>query len=179
MRHIVRSAFHAARPAIRSIRFPLPANCPRATFCSIRLKPRLDGAEQKGLQVRTYSSAGENLGRSIMTRSGPHSSLSDIFDLRAPQQLSSRPTSTQTTSSARERTEISVEQYNRAADAYLDDVQHVMEELQEEREDVDVEFSVCLPTGTCKIYPNFTAHWLLTCSLCITAYKITRLVSSQ
>ena len=35
-----------------------------------------------------------------------------------------------------------------SADMYLDNVQRVMEELQEEREDVDVEFSVCLLAGT-------------------------------
>jgi len=45
-----------------------------------------------------------------------------------------------------DRTEVSIETYHQLADDYLNDVQLAMEELQEEREDVDVEFSVCWPS---------------------------------
>lgn len=41
-----------------------------------------------------------------------------------------------------DRTEVPIETYHQIADDYLNDVQQAMEELQEEREDVDVEFSV-------------------------------------
>lgn len=47
----------------------------------------------------------------------------------------------------KERTEISVETYHQHADDYLNDVQQVIEELQEEREDVDVEYSVRIPAS--------------------------------
>lgn len=46
-----------------------------------------------------------------------------------------------------DRTEVSIETYHQLADDYLNDVQQAMEELQEEREDVDVEFSVRWPAG--------------------------------
>lgn len=35
------------------------------------------------------------------------------------------------------------EQYNELADAYMDSMVERMEQLQEERDDVDVEYSVC------------------------------------
>jgi hypothetical protein len=44
----------------------------------------------------------------------------------------------------KERTEVSKEDYDHLSDDYLDQVLQVMEDLQEERDDVDVEFSVSL-----------------------------------
>ena len=54
----------------------------------------------------------------------------------------SRTTKATSYEGVKERTEISMETYHQHADHYLNDVQQVMEELQEEREDVDVEYSV-------------------------------------
>ena len=148
IRHIVHTAFRTSRQATRSVRIPAPPRYHTATLRSIVLRPDGDGADQRGSQVQTYSSARKAIGKLAIVRAEPHYSHSNVFDTRAPQRLPSRPASTQTTSSVQERTKVSIEQYNRVADAYLDNVQHVMEELQEDREDVDVEFSVCLLAGT-------------------------------
>lgn len=45
--------------------------------------------------------------------------------------------------------EISVEEYHELADAYLDTLMEKLEALQEEREEVDVEYSVCHPLPSC------------------------------
>ena len=145
---ILRAAFHASRPVIRRINIRPLHKCLKAAFYSIDRTPLPYGAEGKRLQIRTYSSARKNLERSILVHAKQYFSHPDIFDTQASQRLFFRPASMKTPSSAQVRTEVSVEQYHYAADMYLDNVQRVMEELQEEREDVDVEFSVCLLAGT-------------------------------
>jgi frataxin len=42
--------------------------------------------------------------------------------------------------------ELSIERYNQLSDEYIDAIVSKLEELQEEREDVDVEYSVRLPS---------------------------------
>ena len=42
--------------------------------------------------------------------------------------------------------ELSNEEYNQLSDDYMDSIVNKLEELQEEREDVDVEYSVRFPT---------------------------------
>lgn len=56
-----------------------------------------------------------------------------------------KPPKTKGYEGVKDRTEISMETYHQLSDDCLNNVQQVMEELQEERADVDVEFSVCLP----------------------------------
>lgn len=46
------------------------------------------------------------------------------------------------TATAPSPTEITVEEYHQASDAYMDTIVAKLEQLQEQREDVDVEFSV-------------------------------------
>jgi frataxin len=48
------------------------------------------------------------------------------------------------TTGAAEPTEITMEEYHQVSDAYMDNVMAKLEQLQEAREDVDVEFSVCI-----------------------------------
>lgn len=47
------------------------------------------------------------------------------------------------TTNAAEPTEITIEEYHQVSDAYMDNILAKLEQLQEAREDVDVEFSVC------------------------------------
>ena len=47
-------------------------------------------------------------------------------------------------------TPISPDEYHKRSDAYIDTLVAQLEEMQEEREDIDVEYSVCLPKT-----PNF------------------------
>jgi frataxin len=44
--------------------------------------------------------------------------------------------------------ELTVAEYNELADAYMDAVVEKMEQLQEERDDVDVEYSVRYPISS-------------------------------
>lgn len=52
--------------------------------------------------------------------------------------------------------ELSNEQYNQLSDDYIDAIVSKLEELQEEREDVDVEYSVRLPSSPFLIFLPYT-----------------------
>ncbi|MCJ1250656.1 Mitochondrial chaperone Frataxin [Trapelia coarctata] len=68
---------------------------------------------------------------------------STILRLPTSRYVSTGPSAPKATGyeGAKDRTEISIETYHQQADDYLNEVQQVVEEVQEEREDVDVEFS--------------------------------------
>jgi frataxin len=55
--------------------------------------------------------------------------------------------------SATAATDISLEQYHQVSDDYLDNILAKLEHLQEEREGVDVEFSVCFGPLSCRPSP--------------------------
>lgn len=59
------------------------------------------------------------------------------------------------TTSAAAPTEITMDEYHLVSDAYMDTILARLEQLQESREDVDVEFSVC---ALCSSLTLFLSH---------------------
>lgn len=53
--------------------------------------------------------------------------------------------STPSTSNSSQKPDISTEQYHKLADTYIDVLVSALEEVQEKRQDVDCEYSVCAP----------------------------------
>ena len=64
--------------------------------------------------------------------------------LPLPSSSSSTPAA-QTTQPPQHPSPLSIEKFHTLADTYIDNLVLHLEQLQEEREDVDVEYSVCLP----------------------------------
>jgi frataxin len=60
----------------------------------------------------------------------------------SPDSEDPRPKEAEPQAVVTEPTDISIEQYHEVSDAYIDKMVAVLEELQEERDDVDVEYSV-------------------------------------
>lgn len=70
-----------------------------------------------------------------------HATLDRRFTTATNPQQSAVPPRTEP--AANEPTPISIDEYHKLSDAYIDTLVAQLEEMQEEREDVDVEYSVC------------------------------------
>lgn len=71
-----------------------------------------------------------------------------------PETDSPTPRAVEPESHATAPTEITIEEFHEAADTYIDQLVATLEELQEAREDVDVEYSVS-PCGRASPIPIF------------------------
>ncbi len=87
----------------------------------------------KALPLRLFQSS-----RSISTSSLSLKGLS-------PESEDPKPPGLEEEAKITEPTEITIEEYHELSDSYLDNIVAKLEQLQEARDDVDVEFSVSIP----------------------------------
>lgn len=119
-----------ARNATRQLHLAPKASIPLRSSSSLLIRPLPTCA------------VGSSPQRSFKTSRTQHKGLSPETD--NPQPKEAEPNSSSVSTSG--PTELSAERYAELSDTYMDALVEKLEQLQEENEQIDVEYSVCLPS---------------------------------